>query len=144
MFYLRRQNGPVRYFASEGKIDKSVNCLAGHGRASLKKIDVLGPLVVNGLDVASYGRSGPEKSWTVPSLLQTMATSSAYANNSDRHLDLNKIRFSWFHYILQFNFWVGSVSEKLKSLYWYLEKTQCNRMRPTAMITICKYYIKPR
>jgi len=33
-----------------------------------KRINVIGPRLVNGLNVASYGRSGPEKSWTVPSL----------------------------------------------------------------------------
>jgi len=27
-----------------------------------------------------------------------------YANNSGRNLDLNKIRFSYLHYILQYNF----------------------------------------
>jgi len=47
-------------------------------------------------------------------------------------------------YILQYNIWIGFVSEKPKSFYWYLEKTQSNSMRSTAMITICKYYIKPR
>jgi len=65
----KRQNSPGRYFASEGKMDMSAHYLAGHGRAGLKKINVLGPRAVNGLDVASYGRSGPEKSWTVPSLI---------------------------------------------------------------------------
>jgi len=34
-----------------------------------KKINVLGSREVNGLDVAGYGQSGPEKSWTVPSLM---------------------------------------------------------------------------
>jgi len=33
-----------------------------------KIINVVVPRVVNGLNVAGYGRSGPEKSWTVPSL----------------------------------------------------------------------------
>jgi len=32
----KRQNSPSRYFASEGKTDKSANCLAGHG-PGLKK-----------------------------------------------------------------------------------------------------------
>jgi len=54
------------------------------------------------------------------------------------------IRFSHLHYILQYSFWFGFESEKLKSLYWYLERTQNNSMRPSAMITICKYYVKPR
>ena len=36
----------------------------------------------------------------------------------------NKIRFSHLDYILQYSFWVGFESEKVKSLYWYLEKTQ--------------------
>ena len=43
----------------------------------------------------------------------------AYTNTSDRNLELNKIRFSYVHYILQYNFWIGFESEKLKSLYWY-------------------------
>jgi len=33
-----------------------------------KRINVVGPWAVNGLNVAGYGRSGPEKPWTVPSL----------------------------------------------------------------------------
>jgi len=32
-------------------------------------------------------------------------------------------------------------SEKLELLYWYLQRTQSHSMRPTAMITICEYYI---
>jgi len=39
-------------------------------------------------------------------------------------LDLNKIRFSYLHYILQYSFWFGFESEKLESLYRFLEKTQ--------------------
>ena len=66
----------------------------------------------------------------------------AYTDNSDRNLDFNMIRFSYLHYILQYNFWIGFKSEKLKSLYWYLAKTQSNSMSPTVMITItiCKCY----
>jgi len=41
------------------------------GEVVWKKINVLGPWAVNGLDVVGYGLSGPEKSWTVPSLPQT-------------------------------------------------------------------------
>jgi len=33
IFCLRSENSPGRYFASEGKIDKSANYLAGHGQA---------------------------------------------------------------------------------------------------------------
>jgi len=44
-----------------------------------------------------------------------------YANNSGRNLDWRKIRFSYLRYILQYNFWIGFESEKLKSLH--LEKT---------------------
>jgi len=66
------------------------------------------------------------------------------ANNSGRNVYLNKIRFSYLHYILQYNFWVGFQSEQLKSLYWYLKKTQSNGISPTAKITMRKYYIKPR
>jgi len=33
-----------------------------------KKINVVGPRAVNGLNVAGYGWSGPVKSWTVLSL----------------------------------------------------------------------------
>jgi len=54
------------------------------------------------------------------------------------------MRFSHLHYTLQCSFWFGFESEKLKSLHWYLEKTQGHSMRPTALITMCKYYIKPR
>jgi len=61
------------------------------------------------------------------------------ANISGRKLDLNKIWFLHLHYILEYSFWVRFESEKLESLYWHLEKTQGHSMRPTAMITICKY-----
>jgi len=37
----------------------------------------------------------------------------SYANNSCRTLDLNRICFSHLHYILQYNLWIGFVSEKL-------------------------------
>jgi len=57
---------------------------------------------------------------------------------------LNKIRLSYLHYIFQYSFWIGFESEKVESLYWYLEQTPSNSVRPTAMITMCKYYIKPR
>jgi len=79
MFH-KRQNSPSRYFASEGKIAKkdilprepkleeTANCLVGHGRAGLKKNKCPRSTGGYGLDVAGYGRSGPEKSWTVPSL----------------------------------------------------------------------------
>jgi len=54
-------------------MDKTANCLAGHGRAMggpvWKRINVIGPRAVIGLNVAGYGRSRPEKSWTVPSLV---------------------------------------------------------------------------
>jgi len=46
----------------------------------------------------------------------------AKANNSGRNLDLNKIRFPYLQYILQHSFWIGFESEKVESLYWYLEK----------------------
>jgi len=68
----------------------------------------------------------------------------AYANNRGRNLDLNKIRLSHLHYILQYSFWFEIETEKLKSFNWYLEKIQGRSMRPTAMITICKCYIEPR
>jgi len=69
IMFHKRQNSPSRYFPLEIKTDKSANCSANHRRAGLKKINVLGPRAVNGLDDAGYGRSGPEKSWTVTSLL---------------------------------------------------------------------------
>jgi len=59
----------------------------------------------------------------------------AYANTSGRNLNLSKIRFSCLHYILQYDIWIGFVSEKLKSLYCYMEKTQSNSLRSTVMIT---------
>jgi len=37
----------------------------------------------------------------------------AEANNSGRNLDLNKIWFSYLHYILQYSFWIGFESKKL-------------------------------
>ena len=40
-----------------------------------KIINVVGPWAVNGLNVAGYGRSRPEKSWTVPSLSSRPVTS---------------------------------------------------------------------
>jgi len=36
-----------------------------------KRIDVLGPQAVNGQNAAGYGRSTPEKSQTMPSLMKT-------------------------------------------------------------------------
>ena len=45
-------------------------------------------------------------------------------------MDLNKIRFSYLHYILQYSFWFGFESEKLESLYWHLEKTQGHSIGP--------------
>jgi len=47
------------------------------------------------------------------------------------------------HYVLQYQFWIGFDFEELKSLYPYLEKTQRNSVRPTVMITTCKYYVQP-
>jgi len=67
----------------------------------------------------------------------------AFANNSGRNVDLNKIRFSCLH-ILHHCFWIVFESEKRASLYWYLEKSQSNSMRPTVIITICKCLMKPR
>jgi len=48
----------------------------------------------------------------------------AWGNNRGRNLDLNKIRFPYLHYILQYSFWIRFESERVESLYWYLEKTQ--------------------
>jgi len=39
------------------------------GEPVWKRINVVGPRAVNGLNVAVYGQPGPEKSWTVPSLI---------------------------------------------------------------------------
>ena len=69
----KRQPSPSRYFASEGKIDKSANRLAGHGQAGLKK-NVLDPRAVNELDFESYGQFRPEISRTVPSLRCTLSS----------------------------------------------------------------------
>jgi len=41
------------------------------GRPIWKSINVVGPRAVNGLIVAGYGQSRPEKSWPVPSLLES-------------------------------------------------------------------------
>jgi len=43
-----------------------------------------------------------------------------------------------------YSFWIGYEFEKLESLYWYVEKTKSHSMRPTAMIAVCKYHIKPQ
>jgi len=79
MFH-KRQNSLSTYFASEGKIvkkgilpqeaklEETANCLMGHGWASLKKNKCPRSTGGYGLDIVGYGWSGPEKSWTVPSL----------------------------------------------------------------------------
>ena len=78
--FRKRQNSLSRYFASEDKIaiedvlpqeaeiEKSANFFAGHVRTGLKKNKCPRSTGGYGLDVAGYGRSGPEKSWNVPSL----------------------------------------------------------------------------
>jgi len=47
----------------------------------------------------------------------------------------------WFSFELLCNFRFSFESENLRSLCWYLEKTQSSSTRPTARITICEYYI---
>ena len=69
IMFHKRQNSLIRYFASGYKKDKTANCLAGHGRPVWKRINIVGPRVVNGLIVAGHGRSGPKTFWTVPSLV---------------------------------------------------------------------------
>jgi len=54
-------------------------------------------------------------------------------------LDLDKISFSELHWTLINDFWIGF--EKHMSLP-SMEKTQSTRL--TAMIKICKYFIKSR
>ena len=83
MFH-KRQNSLIRYFASEGnitkkdilpqeeKLEETANCLAGHGRDGLKNNKCPRSTDGYGLDVAGYGWFGPEKSWTVPSLVQEL------------------------------------------------------------------------
>ena len=51
--------------------EAKINCFVGHGRAGLKKNKYPRSTGGYGLDVAGYGRSGPEKSWTVLSLLSS-------------------------------------------------------------------------
>jgi len=79
MFH-KRQNSLSRYFASEGKkdilpqeakLEESANSLAGHGQTSLKKNKCHWSTGGYGLDIAGYERSWLEKSWTVPSLVET-------------------------------------------------------------------------
>ena len=60
----------------EAKIEEFPNCLAGHGRAGLTKSKCPRSTGGYGLDVAGYGRSGPEESWTVPSLLDRASCSA--------------------------------------------------------------------
>jgi len=67
IMFHKRQNSLSRYFASEGKIfclprqiDKSANCLVGHGWVRLKKNKYPRSTGGYGLDVAGYGWSGSE------------------------------------------------------------------------------------
>ena len=62
--------------------------------------------------------------WILRYMWRNHVATWAEANKSGRNLDLNKIRFAHLHYILQYSFWFGFESQKLKSCYWYLEKTQ--------------------
>jgi len=76
MFH-KRQNSLNRYFASEGKMalgdilpqETRLTRLPivywAMGGPVWKRINVVGPRAVNRLNVAGYGRSGREKSWTV-------------------------------------------------------------------------------
>jgi len=59
-----------------------------------KRINVVGPRVVNTLSVAGYGRSGPEKSWTVPSLpgISRNSVSSFYLQTA--FLDILETQFA--------------------------------------------------
>jgi len=49
-----------------------------------KIINVVGPRVVNGLNVAGYGRSEPEKSWPVLSLGRRLSLRSGSALNAGK------------------------------------------------------------
>jgi len=49
-----------------------------------KRINVVSPWVVNRLNVAGYGRSRPEKSWTAPSLFQTCLSCFLPANITNK------------------------------------------------------------
>jgi len=55
-----------------------------------KRINVVGPRAVNGLNVAGYGRSGLEKSWTVPSLTQTATLTCKYLPFKGAHHHLQR------------------------------------------------------
>jgi len=48
------------------------------GGPVLKRITTIGPRAVNGLNVASCSWSGPEKSWTVPSLVHALLGVCSY------------------------------------------------------------------
>ena len=74
-----------------------------------------------------------------PYMWRTHVATRLYTNNSGRNSYLNKMRFCHLPYILQYKSWIGFESEKFKSFYWHLEKSQSNSMTPTAMITISKY-----
>jgi len=69
IMFQKRWYSLSRYFSSGGKTDRSADCLADHGGLAWKTKNVLGPRAINGLGVAHYGRSGPEKPWIVPSLI---------------------------------------------------------------------------
>jgi len=59
------------------------------GRPVWKIINVVGPRVVNGLNVAGYGWSRPEKSWTVPSLIQIL-----FSNRNRIRIKISETLFS--------------------------------------------------
>jgi len=48
------------------------------GASVWKRINVVGPRKVNELNAAGYGQSGPEKSWTMPSLRRLSALCYQY------------------------------------------------------------------
>jgi len=117
MFH-KRQNSLNRYFASEGKIamedilpqegkiEESANCLAGHGQAGLKKNKCPRSTGGYGLDIAGYGQSGPEKFWTVPSLLMTQLGKTNFPNI--------EIVFRIFLTVMFTNYKIGSFFTQLK------------------------------
>ena len=53
----------------------------------------------------------------------------AYANDSDRNLELNNVWVSCLHYILEYNYRIGFEFQKLKSLY-RCQDTSVRRGRP--------------
>jgi len=80
---------------------KPYDCLTGLGRPDWKRQNVLCPRAANGRDFACYGRSGLNKSWTVPdshksqSQRPSCATFFEWFPSSALCLSIKVVRLVW-------------------------------------------------